>query len=119
MSVGLAVGMGAMVLAPVRKLVAKRVPSPGEGPSPEERARGFFVSQLVGSVDGGAKVLGTVRGTSDPGYGETAKRLAESALCLALDGAIPNRGGVLTPAACMGMRLVERLRDAGMTFTVS
>jgi short subunit dehydrogenase-like uncharacterized protein len=27
-------------------------------------------------------------------------------------------GGILTPAATMGMRLVERLRAAGMTFEV-
>lgn len=46
--------------------------------------------------------------------------LGESAACLALDGdATASAGGVLTPAACMGMRLVERLREAGMTFEAS
>lgn len=122
MSVGLAVGIGAMALAPVRKLVARRMPQSGEGPSAEQRESGFFVSQLVGAVgvgDGaGGTVRGTVRGDSDPGYGETAKMLSESAVCLALDEAVPEAGGVLTPAACMGMRLVERLRAAGMTFQV-
>jgi short subunit dehydrogenase-like uncharacterized protein len=122
LSVGLAVGMGVMAVAPVRKVIAKRLPASGEGPSPEQRESGFFVSELVGTIDGGgaagAKVRGTVRGHSDPGYGETAKMLGESALCLALDEAVPETGGVLTPAACMGMRLVERLRAAGMTFEV-
>jgi short subunit dehydrogenase-like uncharacterized protein len=51
----------------------------------------------------------------DPGYGETAKMLSETAVCLALDG-LTAPGGVLTPASCLGTRLVERLRGAGMTF---
>jgi short subunit dehydrogenase-like uncharacterized protein len=60
-----------------------------------------------------------VIGTSDPGYGETAKMLGESALCLALEGgSLDSAGGVITPAAAMGMRLVERLRAAGMTFAI-
>jgi short subunit dehydrogenase-like uncharacterized protein len=42
--------------------------------------------------------------------------LGEAGACLALDANVPGAGGVLTPAACMGMRLVERLRGAGMTF---
>ena len=56
-----------------------------------------------------------VEGRSDPGYGETAKMLGESAVCLALDE-LDSEGGILTPATAMGMRLVERLREAGMTF---
>ncbi len=113
-------------VAPLRRLLEKTLlPAPGEGPSKEERDAGFFASRFVGTArpEGGAapvRVLGTVKGASDPGYGETAKMLSESAVCLALDGdAISRRGGVLTPAACMGMRLVERLRAAGMTFETS
>jgi len=116
---GLAVGIGAMAVGPVRRLVARRVaPQPGEGPSKETRDSGFFVTRLVGSTaDGRAAVKVTVRGTCDPGYAGTAKMLGESALCLAKDGdRIRTEGGVLTPASCMGMRLVERLRAAGMTF---
>jgi short subunit dehydrogenase-like uncharacterized protein len=119
-SAGTTLGVAAVAVGPVRRLVAKRLPAPGEGPSKAVRDAGFFVSRLVGTLAGdGGKLRGTVRGTSDPGYGETAKMLSESAVCLAKDGdAIPRRGGVLTPASCMGMRLVERLRDAGMTFDV-
>jgi len=120
-SAGTTLGVAAVAVAPVRRLLAKRVlPAPGEGPSKEVRDSGFFVSRLVGTLPGDAgKLRGTVRGTSDPGYGETAKMLSESAVSLAKDGdAIPRRGGVLTPGSCMGMRLVERLRDAGMTFDV-
>ena len=60
-----------------------------------------------------------VEGISDPGYGETSKMISESALCLALEGdALTSSGGVFTPASCMGMRLVSRLREAGMVFSV-
>ena len=46
--------------------------------------------------------------------------LGESALCLALDPRDPKfKGGVLTPATAMGMRLIERLRTAGITFDIT
>lgn len=109
--------MGAAAIDPIRKLLAARVlPKPGEGPSKEDRDKGFFVTRFVGKTADGRALRGRVEGTSDPGYGETAKMLAESALCLALGG--PSEGGVRTPASTMGMLLVERLRKAGMTFEV-
>jgi short subunit dehydrogenase-like uncharacterized protein len=62
-------------------------------------------------------VRATVSARKDPGYGATSVYLAESALCLAQDD-LPARGGLLTPASCMGLHLVQRLRDAGMVFQV-
>ncbi len=122
---GLGLFVGAMAVSPLRWAISKTVlPSPGEGPSAESRARGHFAIRFVGvgrATHGTAppKVFATVSGSSDPGYGETAKMLAESAVCLALDeGVTGRRGGVLTPASCMGMRLVERLRRAGIRFDV-
>lgn len=53
----------------------------------------------------------------DPGYDETAKMLAESALCLTLDN-LPPTAGQVTPAAAMGDALTARLRRAGITFRV-
>lgn len=45
--------------------------------------------------------------------------LCETALGLALDAdRLPERSGVLTPAAGMGLVLVERLRATGMSFKV-
>jgi short subunit dehydrogenase-like uncharacterized protein len=44
--------------------------------------------------------------------------MGESALCAALDQ-LPERFGILTPASAMGTALVDRLRAAGMTLTVS
>ena len=117
---GLAGFVGAASIDPVREHVVKRIlPKPGEGPSKEKRDTGFFVARFIGETEDGKRLTGLVRGTNDPGYGETAKMLSESALCLVDDAAdLPERFGILTPASAMGMKLVERLRRAGMTFDV-
>ncbi|HSV02780.1 MAG TPA: saccharopine dehydrogenase NADP-binding domain-containing protein [Phenylobacterium sp.] len=93
-------------------------PKPGEGPSREERETGFFDILFVGLAAGGRQVRVSVKGDKDPGYGSTSKMLAEAALCLVKD--CPDTpGGVWTPGAAMGMKLVERLqRNAGLTFAV-
>jgi short subunit dehydrogenase-like uncharacterized protein len=118
--VGFALGAN---IPPIRRLLERRLPAPGEGPDADARRRGRFTLTLVGSgLDSSGRAVelrGRVVGTSDPGYGETAKMLGESALCLALEGgALESPGGVTTPAAAMGMRLLERLRAAEMTFAL-
>jgi short subunit dehydrogenase-like uncharacterized protein len=111
-------------LPPTRALLARFVlPKPGEGPSKEARDRGHFTLRFVAEGTTGTatplRVRATVKGTSDPGYGETAKMLGQSCLCLAMDeAALEPRYGVLTPASAMGMTLVDRLRREGMTFAV-
>jgi short subunit dehydrogenase-like uncharacterized protein len=65
---------------------------------------------------GGKRVVAEVTG-GDPGYGETSKMLAESALCLAHDE-LPERSGQLTPAVAMGQALIGRLERAGIGFEV-
>ncbi len=108
--------VGIASLAPGRKLLAPLLPAPGQGPSQAARDAGFFKVRIVGEGDG-LRVDARVEGTSDPGYGETAKMLGEAAVCLAEDeSALPRRYGVLTPASGMGMHLIQRLRAAGMTF---
>lgn len=89
--------------------------SPGQGPDTAKRSQSWFRVRFVGS-GGGKRVVTEVSG-GDPGYGETAKMLAESALCLALDS-LPARAGVITPATAMGTRLMERLQAAGIEFKV-
>ena len=106
--------------SPTRKILAKAVTAPGDGPSKEARDAGYFETHVVAEAEGGERLRGLVAGDSDPGYGETAKMLAESALCLSLDAdQLDKRYGVLTPASAMGMHLVERLREAGMTFVAN
>jgi short subunit dehydrogenase-like uncharacterized protein len=59
-----------------------------------------------------------VTGDRDPGYGSTSKMIAEAAVCL-LQDASGTPGGVWTPAAAMGERLMARLQaHAGLTFAV-
>jgi len=59
-----------------------------------------------------------VTGDRDPGYGSTAKMIAEAAVCLAKDP-LPEAGGILTPSVSLGDAYVDRLtQKAGLTFTV-
>jgi len=112
--VGLALLAVAAQLPPLRKALAL-FRKPGSGPSEAKRARSWFTVRFVGE-SGGRRVFTEVSG-GDPGYGETAKMLAESALCLAFDE-LPPTAGQLTTAAAMGPALVERLTKAGIRFTV-
>jgi len=66
---------------------------------------------------GGRRVFTEVAG-GDPGYDETAKMLAESALSLALDD-LPRTSGQVTTAVAMGDALIDRLSKAGLTFRVA
>jgi short subunit dehydrogenase-like uncharacterized protein len=115
-STGLAL-TGLMALAPVRKLATRFLPAPGEGPNREQRENGSFEIELLGRSTEGERLRARVGARQDPGYGATSWMLAEAALCLAEDE-LPRRGGLLTPASCMGMKLVERLRAAHITFQV-
>ncbi len=117
-TVGLALGAGSAValaqLPPTRKLMLK-IKDPGEGPTPEQRAKAWFRVRFAGE-GGGKRVLTEVSG-GDPGYGETSKMLAESALCLAHDE-LPETAGQVTTAVAMGDALIDRLTSAGITFRV-
>ncbi|MEO3886113.1 saccharopine dehydrogenase NADP-binding domain-containing protein [Nonomuraea sp. B5E05] len=115
----LAVVAGAGVFAMVSQVPAVRGwlqsrVKPGEGPSPEQRAKSWFKVTFLGE-GGGERVVTEVAG-GDPGYDETAKMLAESALCLAFDD-VPDLAGQLTTASAMGRPLIDRLRAAGIAFT--
>ncbi|MCP3818328.1 saccharopine dehydrogenase NADP-binding domain-containing protein [Streptomyces sp. A3M-1-3] len=90
--------------------------APGEGPDAERRDKSWFTVRFVGE-GGGRRVFTEVSG-GDPGYGETAKMLAESALCLALDE-LPKTAGQVTTAVAMGDALLARLESAGIRFRVA
>jgi short subunit dehydrogenase-like uncharacterized protein len=93
-------------------------PKPGEGPSKEERENGLYDLLFVALAPDGRQARVAVRGDRDPGYGSTSKMIAESAICLLRD--TPEvAGGIWTPGAAMGERLIKRLVDhAGLTFAV-
>ncbi|MGC5020882.1 saccharopine dehydrogenase family protein [Micromonospora sp. DT47] len=111
---GMAGLIGLVKLPPTRRWLLGRLTS-GQGPSAEQRAKSWFRVRFLGS-GGDRKVLTEVSG-GDPGYDETAKMLAESALCLALDD-LPATAGQVTPVTAMGDALLDRLVKAGMTFRV-
>ena len=48
MTAGLGALVGSLTVKPLRKVVEKRLPAPGEGPSAEARERGFFEARLRG-----------------------------------------------------------------------
>jgi short subunit dehydrogenase-like uncharacterized protein len=90
---------------------------PGDGPDAHTREKSWFRVRFVARA-GEQRVMCEVRG-GDPGYDETAKMLAESALCLAQDEGLPQHFGVVPPAAAMGDALIARLQAAGIAFEVS
>jgi short subunit dehydrogenase-like uncharacterized protein len=94
------------------------VPKPGEGPSKAERDAGFYDLLFVALAADGRRLKASVKGDKDPGYGSTSKMLAEAAICLVRE--CPEApGGVWTPGAVMGARLIQRLQArAGLSFTV-
>lgn len=106
---------------PTRKLMAKRfLPKPGEGPSPEQREKGFFKLLFDGHNDHGERIRVRVSGDRDPGYGSTAKMLGEAAFTLATDlPADSLAGGFWTPATALAEPLLPRLMEnAGLSFEV-
>ena len=120
MAMGTLAMMAAMAVGPIRRRIAPRLPSPGEGPAPEVRKAGYFDIRLLARhpVDEIKNLRARVTGDRDPGYGSTSKMLAESAVCLAQDD-LPSEGGLLTPASAMGEALLLRLqKNAGLDFSI-
>jgi short subunit dehydrogenase-like uncharacterized protein len=123
-TIGLGAGVGAVItlaqLQATRNLLL-RLKAPGSGPTAERRAKSFFRVRMVadyGSAGPQKRLITEVRG-GDPGYGETAKMLAESALALVYDDNLPAvGGGQWTPALALGQPLIDRLVRAGIEFKV-
>ena len=92
-------------------------PEPGEGPSKESRENGNYDVLFCADLDD-QTIKVSVSGDMDPGYGSTSKMITESTVCLVKDCKdLP--GGIYTPAASMGEKLIKRLeRNAGLSFKV-
>jgi short subunit dehydrogenase-like uncharacterized protein len=106
------------VMAANAEKTGPSAPKPGEGPSKEERENGLYDLLYVAVAPDGRQVRASVKGDRDPGYGSTSKMISECAICLLQDTPeVP--GGIWTPGAAMGDRLIKRLVDhAGLTFQV-
>jgi short subunit dehydrogenase-like uncharacterized protein len=119
--VAFAVAAAIVVFPPTRVLLLRLIAPPkGGGPKIAVEGRGSFRLQLLDARSGTARV--TIEADHDPGYGATAIMIGEAALLLAearthADGDIlPSQGGVLTPAAAFGRKLVDRVTRAGVRF---
>jgi short subunit dehydrogenase-like uncharacterized protein len=112
-----AAGIGGLALAaqvgPVRRWLMQTRAS-GEGPSEDKREQSWFRVRFRGH-HGDNTVLCEVSG-GDPGYGETARMLSETAMALALDEDLPLRAGVVTPVMGLEDRLITRMQKAGLHF---
>ncbi|KAJ6593216.1 Saccharopine dehydrogenase-domain-containing protein [Mycena capillaripes] len=124
MTLGMAIGAGIMLITPLRWLLKKVLPKPGEGPSESVRKNGFLkVTNLTTAVPTPERATPlqaktVMVGQGDPGYLLTSVLISEAALSLALTPretlpAIGRRGGVLTPATALGDVLVDRLVASG------
>ncbi len=116
----MAAGAASLAIAPLRSVAQRFLPAPGEGPTAEQREKGFFDIYLYGvhPKDNSLDMIARVTGDRDPGYGSTSKMLAESAVCLAQDE-LECEGGFWTPASAMGTTLIERLEEsAGLVFSL-
>ena len=108
----------AHAVAADKSLGAEGGPKPGEGPSRAEREAGHYDVLFLGQAPTGATLRVGVKGDRDPGYGSTSKMVVEAAVCLLQEATNPP-GGIWTPAAAMGARLIGRLQhNAGLNFAV-
>lgn len=93
-------------------------PQPGEGPSDRTQEQGYFDLRMIGFTDNDQRIKVSVKGDRDPGYGSTARMIAQAGLCLAKDisdNELP--GGFWTPSTAFGFRLLTRLKKfAGIEF---
>src|SRR6516165_842182 len=103
------------VMAANSEKTGPSAPKPGDGPSKEAREKGGYDLLYIAVAPDGRQVRASVKGDRDPGYGSTSKMIAECAICLR---EMPDiKGGMWTPGAAMGGRLIKRLVDhAGITF---
>ena len=117
-SYGLILGF-LIIASPLRGIVRKFLPKPGEGPSEEVQNNGWFRSTFIAEAEDGEKKICSLYGSGDPGYKSTSKLVCESALTLAKSNNLPggdNYGGILTSAAGLGNELISRLKNADIEF---
>lgn len=118
---GIAAFITGAAIKPTRWLLENYVvPKPGEGPSPESQRKGFYDLRFHGFTPDGQLIQTKVTGDRDPGYGSTAKMLAQAGLSLAFDVSKKEKsGGFWTTASIFDQRFIDRLESkAGMSFEV-
>ncbi|CDJ38187.1 saccharopine dehydrogenase, putative [Eimeria tenella] len=96
------------------------LPAAGEGPGVRTLRSGCFRMEAVGRCSVGTLRAAVGSSWGDPGYSETAKMIAETALAVALELSCCSKlTGTLSPAAAVGEPLIRRLRDKGLQCEVN
>ena len=116
---GLILLVTCLVLKPLRNLLLKYnlLPNPGQGPSSEQIKTHYFVVESTGYTKKKRKIVLHTKFNDDIGYKDTARMLIESGLCFIYnEDGITQRGGLYSPAACLGMELKKRLENSGTEF---
>ena len=115
------ISMGLLSIPFVRSLLTRYVfPKPGEGPSLDEQNSGFYDFRFLGRTQHGDEIRVKVLGDKDPGYGSTAKMLAQAGISLVRDISKEEvSGGFWTPASIFNDDFTNRLiMNAGLSFEV-
>lgn len=110
-----------LAFGPARWLLSRlALPKPGEGPDAREREAGGYELLFIGRSADGHTLQASVRGEGDPGYASTSRMISEAALCLLSDvDRTQTGGGVWTPGAALGRKLIKRLQaNAKLTFAL-
>ena len=117
----LKISIGLLSVPPLRFFLTRFVlPKPGDGPSFDEQISGFYDFRFLGRTQHGDEIKVKLTGNRDPGYGSTAKILAQAGVSLVRD--VDKRevpGGFWTPATIFGDDYINRLiTNAGISFEV-
>jgi len=104
-----------VISTPLRHIVRRFLPKPGEGPDKKTRENGWFRGLFKVEAEDGEVKYFQIYGDGDPGYKATAQMVCESAITLATCDNL-NSGGVLTSAYGLGNALLERLSKSGIKF---
>jgi short subunit dehydrogenase-like uncharacterized protein len=104
-----------VISTPLRHIVRRFLPKPGEGPDKVTRENGWFRGLFKVEAEDGEIKYFQIYGDGDPGYKATAQMVCESAITLATCDNL-NSGGVLTSAYGLGNALLERLSKSGIKF---
>ena len=104
-----------VISSPLRHIVRRFLPKPGEGPDKVTRENGWFRGLFKVEAEDGEIKYFQIYGDGDPGYKATAQMVCESAITLATCDNL-NSGGVLTSAYGLGNALLERLSKSGIKF---
>ena len=120
MAWGLNIFMLLAAIKPSRWLLERFILlKPGQGPTEEEQLKGYFKMQFIGVTESGKKIKTQVTGDRDPGYGSTAKMLAQAAVRLSEVSKSEKAGGFWTPASIYGEPLIHKLIEhSGLSFEV-